>query len=623
MPATSPLKNPDGSAARPPGPRLVRPPPNGEPARDRDSPAGDRAGPAGYERDLLAISEMIDESVHAAAARLTGGVSPAALATAWADWYVHAAFSPGKQTELAAKAARKTARLAGFVLRSLLRGADAEPCITPLPQDHRFDDPAWRVWPYSLFQQSFLLTQQWWHNATTGVRGVAGAHEAIVAFTARQILDGLSPSNTPVTNPVVLGETLRTGGGNLVRGALNAAEDARRALAGLKPVGAEAFEVGRDVAMTDGRVIYRNSLIELIQYAPATGAVRPEPVLIVPAWIMKYYILDLSPGNSLVRHLVGQGFTVFMISWRNPGSADRDVSFDDYRRLGIMAALDAISAVLPARRLHAVGYCLGGTLLTIAASAMARDGDARLASLSLFAAQVDFTEAGELTLFINESQISFLASLMRSEGTLDAKRMAGAFQLLRSNDLIWSRIVNSYLLGRREPMTDLMAWNADATRMPARMHAEYLRSLFLDNALAEGRFRVGGRPVALCDIRVPVFAVGTERDHVAPWRSVFKLTLLTDADVTFLLASGGHNAGIVSPPGRPGRHYRVYTKAADERYLDPDDFVRTARRAEGSWWPEWAGWLAARSGPPVPPPPMGLPDQPALGPAPGTYVREA
>jgi polyhydroxyalkanoate synthase len=271
---------------------------------------------------------------------------------------------------------------------------------------------------------------------------------------------------------------------------------------------------------------------------------------------------------------------------------------------------------------HATGYCLGGTLLSVVAAAMARDGDERLASLSLFAAQQDFTEAGELTLFINESQISFLESLMWAQGTLDSTQMAGAFQLLRSNDLIWSRLVGSYLMGEREEMTDLMAWNADATRMPYRMHSEYLRRLFLDNDLAEGRFTVAGRPVALSDIRVPICAVAAERDHVAPWRSAFKIHLLTDTDVTFMLASGGHNGGIVSQPGRPGRSFRALTKGAQERYSDPDTWLARARREEGSWWPEWVSWLRERSGKPVPPPPMGTPDG-AYAPvadAPGAYV---
>jgi polyhydroxyalkanoate synthase len=411
---------------------------------------------------------------------------------------------------------------------------------------------------------------------------------------------------------------------NLVRGALNLIADWERALGGKKPVGNEQFGVGRNVAVTPGKVIYRNRLIELIQYAAATETVRPEPVLIVPAWIMKYYILDLSPQNSLVKYLTEQGFTVFMVSWKNPGAGDRDLGLDDYRRLGLMAALDAVTAVVPKQPVHAVGYCLGGTLLAIAAAAMARDRDERLKSVTFLAAQTDFTEAGELMLFINESQITFLEDMMWAQGFLDTKQMAGAFQLLRSNDLVWSRMVRSYLMGERESMNDLMAWNADATRMPYRMHSEYLRHLFLDNDLVEGRYAVDGRPVALTDIRAPIFAVGTTRDHVAPWRSVFKIHLLTDTEVTFLLTSGGHNAGIVSEPGRPRRTYQMRTNSHQDHYADPDTWVATTPRQDGSWWPAWVRWLEARSGAPAAPPTIGAPaaGYAPIGDAPGIYVLQ-
>jgi polyhydroxyalkanoate synthase len=448
----------------------------------------------------------------------------------------------------------------------------------------------------------------------------------MVEFTSRQVLDMFSPSNFLLTNPELLQRSIREGGANLLSGFQNFIEDWERAISGRKPVGAEEFQVGRDVAVTPGKIVYQNRLIELIQYSPITEKVRSEPVLIVPAWIMKFYILDLSPQNSLVRYLTEQGFTVFMISWKNPAPEDRDLGMDDYRTLGVMSALEAVNAVVPDRRVHAVGYCLGGTLLAIAAAAMARDGDERLQSITLLAAQTDFTEAGELMLFINESQLAFLEDMMWEQGFLDTKQMAGAFQMLRSNDLVWSYMVRNYLMGERQPMIDLMAWNADATRMPYRMHSEYLRRLFLNNDLAEGRYLVDGKPVALTDIRAPIFSVGTERDHVAPWRSTYKIHLLADTDeVTYLLASGGHNAGIVSQPGGNGRGYRMLTKKSAERYVDPDTWLGLTREQYGSWWPEWIAWLNARSGQPVEPPAMGASERgyPVLRDAPGEYVLQS
>jgi polyhydroxyalkanoate synthase len=587
----------------PPGPRVEQ--------GDRDSYA------------LTALSEVIDRSLHAAIARSTAALSPQALAQPYMDWITHLAASPGKRMQLVEKAFRKTVRLAHHASLCAMKGGMTQPCIEPLPQDRRFTGAAWQRWPYNLMYQSFLLQQQWWHNATTGVRGVARQNESAVEFAARQMLDMFSPSNFLWTNPELLQRSLQTAGMNFVRGAQHFLEDWERAAGGKPPVGAEAFEVGRNVAVTPGKVVYRNRLIELIQYEPATAKVRPEPILIVPAWIMKYYILDLSPQNSMVSYLTRQGYTVFMVSWKNPDPSDRDLGMEEYRRLGVMAALEAVAAIVPKRRVHAVGYCIGGTLLAIAAAAMSRDGDRRLATVTLFAAQTDFEEAGELMLFINESQLTFLEDVMWEQGFLDTKQMAGAFQILRSNDLIWSRMVHDYLMGERATMTDLMAWNADATRMPYRMHAEYLRQLFLDNDLAEGRYKVADKPIALTDIRAPIFAVGTLRDHVAPWRSVYKIHLLTDTEATFLLTTGGHNAGIVSEPGRDGRSYQVLAKTKDDHYVDPDSWQALAPRKEGSWWPEWVAWLDARSGPMGAPPRMGGVNRvaPACD-APGTYVLQ-
>ncbi len=565
----------------------------------------------------------LDRLVNAAMARITAGISPISLFAAYADWASHLALAPGKRVELLRKAARKWTRYAHYAARCAVGHDGHVPCIEPLVQDRRFQEAEWRQPPFNLIYQGFLLQQQWWYNATTGIRGVSRHHEQVVEFVTRQLLDIVSPSNALLLNPVSLKKTLEESGQNLLRGAQNFIEDWQRAVLGQRPVGAEDYRVGETVAVTPGKVVFRNRLIELIQYAPTTAKAHPEPLLIVPAWIMKYYILDLSPQNSLVKYLVGQGHTVFMISWKNPDYADRELGLDDYRRLGVMAALDAISAIRPKRKIHAAGYCLGGTLLSIAAAAMARDGDDRLASMTLLAAQVDFTEAGELSLFIDESQVTFLEDVMWEQGFLDTKQMAGAFQLLRSNDLIWSRMMKDYINGERTPMNDLMAWNADQTRMPYRMHSEYLRQLFLDNDLADGRMRVDDRVISVDDIRLPIFAVGTERDHVAPWRSVFKIAHLADTDVTLLLTSGGHNAGIVSEIGRADRHYRVGIRREHESYVDPDRWAAETPAKIGSWWPEWQAWLAERSGRPVAPPPMGngAHGHVALDDAPGRYVH--
>lgn len=565
-------------------------------------------------------TEGFDRWLHAQIGRRTTGVSPPALLLAYADWLAHLSLSPAKQAELVHKAWRKLVRLALYLPHA--GTPDAPCCIEPLPQDRRFSNAAWRAWPFNLWSQSFLLTQQWWHNATTGVRGVSQHHEDVVTFITRQLLDIVSPSNFVPTHPEVLQRTGQTLGANLIAGWFNAWQDWERSQAGKPPAGVEAFRVGVEVAATPGRVVLRNPLIELIQYTPSTAQVHPEPVLIVPAWIMKYYILDLQAHNSLVKYLVDRGHTVFCVSWKNPTEADRDYGMDDYLRMGLFDALDAIAAVVPGAKVHAAGYCLGGTLLAIGAAELARDDDKRLATLTLLAAQTDFSEPGEIGLFIDEAEVSFLEDIMFDRGYLTREQMAGAFQLLRSNDLVWSRGVREYLMGERAPMTDLMAWNADATRMPYRMHSQYLRGLFLRNDLAAARFRVQGKPVALADIEVPVFCLGTESDHVAPWRSVYKLHLLSDAEITFVLTSGGHNAGVVSPPGHPRRSYRVHVRAQGDKYLDPEIYLARAQQKPGSWWPEWQSWLARHSGPPGEPPPTGAPARGivALGDAPGQYV---
>ncbi len=533
----------------------------------------------------------------AALGRLTLGISPAEVNDSFRAWVGHLAQAPGKMAELAAWPA-------------LCAQDDGE-----RPVDPRFQSEGWGQWPWSVYRDAFLKTESWWQAATSDVPGLDAHSERVVAFGARQILDALCPANFPVTNPDLARQTLESGGANLVQGAKNALDDMQHALTGVPDNG--KFKVGKNLAVTPGDVVYRNGLMELIRYAPQTPKVYKEPVLIVPAWIMKYYILDLSPDNSLVRWLVEQGHTVFMISWKNPGKEDRALGFDDYYRRGVMDAMDAVTSICGDAKIHLTGYCLGGTLAMVAAAAMARDGDDRLKSLSLFAAQGDFTEAGELMLFVSPSEVAFLKSIMDVQGYLDTKQMAGTFQMLRSYDLIWSKIVSDYFEGKRRGLIDLMVWNADATRMPARMHSEYLERLFLHNELAEGRFTVEGKPVAVENIRVPIFAVGTERDHVAPWRSVHKIHLMANVDVDFVLVSGGHNAGIVSEPGHPHRSYRELERKAGTPYRSPDQWLEESAQKEGSWWTAWHDWLARHAAKEkIIPPKTGK----ALCKAPGTYV---
>ena len=557
----------------------------------------------------------LDRLLHNWQSRFTGGRSPNTVGMAFLDWATHAANAPFQTGALGRRAATQWQRLAQAAMGQV-------PAIVPSPDDRRFSNLAWQQRPYSLLVQAVLLGEEFWSDLVRNTPGVAPENARMVAFTVRQWLDLISPSNVPWLNPEVIEATRASGGRTLRTGFRNLVRDSTGSHGG-GPAAGPAFVVGKDVAATPGKVVYRNALIELIQYAPATAMVAAQPVLIAPAWIMKYYILDLSPGNSLIGWLVARGHTVFAISWRNPGADMRETSMDDYRLHGVMAAIETIGKICTRQKIHATGYCLGGTLLSIAAAAMARDDDDRLASLSLFAAQTDFTEAGELQLFITEDQLSFLTDIVKTQGFLSAAQMGGAFQMLQSNDLVWSHAIRTYLLGEQSMPNDLMAWDADGTRLPARMHIEYLRRLFLDNDLAEGRFLVDGQPLALGDVRLPMFVVGTERDHIAPWHSVYKLHLQTQNELTFVLTSGGHNAGIVSEPGHPRRHFRIRTRAQGGRTLGAEEWEKETSPQDGSWWVAWDRWLDQLSGVRVAPPPLGIPGAPPLCDAPGTYVLEA
>jgi polyhydroxyalkanoate synthase len=559
---------------------------------------------------LRAAGEQMDETFQGWLSRYTSGLSPAGLAQMYAAWLSQLALCPGRVAELAAFP---------FVHASddFSQAGGA--------RDSRFSSELWQTWPWSQYVLNFRAAEAFWDRATTQIPGLSPENERGVNFAAHQVLNALSPANFMATNPEILAAALASGGKTLVMGAMHAFEDWQRQITGQPPAGMEKFKPGEAVAVTPGEVVFRNDLIELIQYAPTTESVAKEPILILPAWIMKFYILDLSPNNSLVHWLVGQGHTVFMVSWKNPSGDDRDKGMDEYVRDGALAALDAVTSIVPDAKVHLAGYCLGGTLAMIVAAWMAQAKDDRLQTLSLFAAQGDFTEAGEITVFVTDSEVAYLKAMMDAQGFLDTKQMAGAFQMLRSNDSIWSHGVRDYWLGERSPMFDLLAWNADATRMPCKMHSEYLERLFLDNQFADGHYSVLDTPIAPESITIPVFAVGTESDHVAPWKSVYKIHQMTTGDVTFALTNGGHNAGIVSEPDHPGRHYRLASRKLGEPYLAPDDWQKLAEAHDGSWWVSWEAWLQAEGTPDMiaAPADAGNTQYPAIADAPGDYVHLA
>ncbi|HMD75697.1 MAG TPA: alpha/beta fold hydrolase [Steroidobacteraceae bacterium] len=536
-------------------------------------------------------SAELARALRAQLASVTGGIAPDVYVNAWWDWYLNLTKEPPKQLQVVQDAVAKSFDTWNFFLRA----ASGEP-LAPAEGDSRFVDEAWSRWPFNIVARGYRNYADWLQQTYSQVPGVAAEHERSLNFAASNALEALSPSNFLATNPELLNTTRAEAGQNLVRGFKNWLEDVERTLGNKGPAGAGKFVVGRDIAATPGKVVMRNALAELIQYGPTTDSVFAEPILIIPAWIMKYYILDLSAKNSMVRYLVSQGHTVFIVSWKNPDASDRELGMDDYLRLGVRDMVNAVAQIVPGQKIHTVGYCIGGTLLSIAAAAYAGDGDQRLASMTLLAAQQDFSEPGELSVFISPSQLDMLEAVMERTGVLSSDQMAAAFTLLRSRDLLWTPAVNTYVRGKRESPNDLMAWNADGTRMPGCMHAQYLRQLYLNNELARGEFRSEGRPVELSKIQLPMFVVGTETDHVAPWQSVYKARGLTrSADFTFLLTSGGHNAGIVSGPVHPRRRHRVRTWLNDVEVLAPQTWLETTPPEPGSWWPVWEHWLAQHS----------------------------
>ncbi len=502
-----------------------------------------------------------------------------------------------------------------------LAGEKAETVAAPAPDDRRFKDEAWEQEPaFDFIKQAYLLGANWLKALPKLAADLDPAARRRAEFYLRQVTDAMAPTNFPATNPRVLRVTAEQKGANLTRGLDRLLADMEKGEGRLRisMTDETAFRLGENIATTPGQVIFRNELIELIQYDPLTATVARRPLLVVPPWINKYYVLDLQPKNSLIRWAVERGQTVFVMSWVNPGADLAGKTFDDYLSQGTLAALDAVRAATGEADVNLVGYCIGGTLAACTAAWLAAKKDTRLASLTLLTTMLDFTDAGELAVFIDEEQLTLLEKHMDRKGYLEGHQMARVFNLMRDNDLIWSFVVNNYLLGRDPPPFDLLYWNADATRMPAMMHKFYLRKMYLENKLIEpGAIALAGVPVDLGRIAAPAYVLATREDHIAPWKSVFAATGLLGGPVRFALAASGHIAGVINPPA--AGKYGFWLNAAKAK--TPDAWLAGAAWREGSWWSDWMDWLGPRAGGQVPARAPGKGGLKALGPAPGDYVR--
>ncbi len=502
-----------------------------------------------------------------------------------------------------------------------MQGEDVAPAAVPDPKDARFKDAEWSDNAYFDFlKQAYLATSRWAESMVEDAEGIDDATRHKARFYVRQMSSALSPSNFLTTNPELIRETLRESGANLVRGMQMLAEDIEAGGGELKIRQSDPgrFQVGVNLATTPGKVVFRNELIELLQYAPTTETVLKRPLLIVPPWINKFYILDLNEQKSFVRWAVSQGLTVFCISWVNPDARLAEKSFEHYMREGVFAALDAIEQATGEKKVTAIGYCVGGTLLSTALGYMAATKDDRIASATLFTTQVDFTHAGDLKVFADEVGIKAIEETMKARGYLEGSRMASAFNMLRPNDLIWPYIVNVYLKGQAPFPFDLLYWNSDSTRMPAANHSFYLRNCYLENNLSRGKVTIGGKKIDLKKVKIPIFNLATREDHIAPAKSVFLGCSAFGGPVDYVLAGSGHIAGVVNPPAKP--KYQYWTGGKPQGELE--DWIAHAEEHPGTWWPYWFSWIEAQAPERVPAREPGAGKLPALGDAPGTYVLQ-
>lgn len=530
-------------------------------------------------------------------------------------WLTH----PAKLAEMQGVLMRAYIELCNNTLRRLL-GESVDPVAEPEPSDNRFKDPEWSSNPFfDFWKQAYLVTSNWAEDILKQTEGLDDPARHKAEFYLRQISSAFSPSNFPLTNPEVVRETFATNAGNLVKGMSHLVRDMEKSgdLLKISQTDTEAFEVGKNLATTPGKVVFQNDIFQLIQYAPTTDKVREVPLLVVPPWINKYYILDLTPPKSLLKYAVDQGFTVFVVSWVNPDERLAHKSFEDYMLEGVLAAADAVKRETGVERSNVVGYCVGGTLLGSTLAYVAARGEEPFRSVTFLTTQLDFTKAGDLLLFTSDTQLDALKEMMNERGYLDGSRMANVFNMMRPRDLIWPYIVNNYMLGKKPFPFDLLYWNQDSTRMPAANHSFYLTEFYNENKLARGEMTLAGVKLDLKKIKLPVFEVATKEDHIAPAKSVFIGSKLLGGPVEFVMAGSGHIAGVVNPPDKMKYQYWTASKAAADTL---EEWMSMAKEHPGSWWPYWVEWLTKYSGgwtiPREPGEKLGVVED-----APGSYVR--
>ncbi|MBI1239371.1 MAG: class I poly(R)-hydroxyalkanoic acid synthase [Alphaproteobacteria bacterium] len=553
--------------------------------------------------------------------RKAGPIDPMNIAGAFIELTTRLMANPAQALEAQTALWKDYVTLWSGAIRRLM-GQDVDPIVSPRPGDKRFRAPEWQeLQIFDFIKQSYLLTANWLHQTVEGVEGLDPKTRKKIDFFTKQFADAISPSNFVVTNPEVIKETLRTSGENLVNGFEHLLADLKRGHGKLNiaQTAFDKFEIGTNLATTPGKVIFENDLLQLLQFSPTTDEVYARPLLIFPPWINKYYILDLKPENSFIRWMVAKGYTVFVASWVNPDQRLAQKTFEDYMIEGIYGALEAVEKATGQRQVNAIGYCIGGTLLGATLAHMAAKGDDRIASATFFAAQVDFSEAGDLQVFIDDEQLEGLEQQMKDAGGyLEGSAMAQTFNMLRANDLIWSFVVNNYLLGKDPMPFDLLYWNADATRMPSRMHLFYLRECYMNNALAKGKMTLGGVKLDLHKVKIPVFLQSSRDDHIAPYRSVYKATKLYSGPVRFMVAGSGHIAGVINPPA--AHKYQYWLNDSPTETVE--EWWKGAKEFPGSWWPEWEqNWLREKAGEKVPARIPGDGALPVLEDAPGSYVK--